>query len=217
MGFFKEKQFIFGETLKPKIKTMNYLKISKSACCVFSFLFLLIGCKVTVPLNDTVNPKILVSVVEPNSGSNLIASSDPTVVLANFVCPAGTNNAGDSRTNYVTNVANNTVDFRVTASDQGGVKYMFVRILHNQVDNIRFLNTPSATPNVIRTANDVRILMTFDEAKTAQILAFEVTGAGSAIVLTTSTTDFSNNTTSIPTINTNEPRIQILDVSNCNN
>ncbi len=217
MGFFRRKAFTFEENVKPKTKTMNYLKIYKSVCCVFSILFLLVGCKVTVPLNDTVAPKILVSIIEPNSGSKLIASSDPTIVLADFVCPSGTNNAGDTRTSYVTNVANSKVDFRVTASDQGGVKYMFVRILHNQVDNIRFLNTPDATPNVVRTANDVRILMTFDEPKTAQILAFEVTGAGTVLVLETGTTDFSNNTTSIPTINTSEPSVQILDVSNCNN
>ncbi|WP_299890994.1 hypothetical protein [uncultured Lacinutrix sp.] len=196
---------------------MNYLKLSKPVYLLFSFLFLLVACKTIVPLNDNINPEILVSVIEPNSGSKVIASTDPSISLADFVCPSGTDNAGDSRVSYVTNIVNNTVDFRITASDQGGVKYMFVNILHNQVDNIRILNTSNVTPNIIRNANDVRISVTFDEPKTAQILAFEVSGAGSALVLETATNDFSNNTTSIPTINSNEPRIQILDVSNCNN
>lgn len=195
---------------------MKSLKLFKTSL-IFSFTLLVTSCKTTVPTNDIVKPEILVSVVEPNLGNQLIASTDPNIHLASFICPNGTNNVGDSKAHYVTKIVNDTVDFRITSTDKGGVKAMSVNVLHNQVSNIRVLNSPEIVPNVIRSANDVRISVTFDNPKTAQILAFEVNRAGSSLVIETSAYDFSNNLTSIPTINTTEPRIQILDISNCNN
>ena len=196
------------------MKLFNNLK---QLICLLCIITLAVACKTTVPANDTTQPSIVVSVIESGSNGALIAATDPTVTLANFTCPAGTDDAGDTKTSYITTVNNSTVDFRVTASDKGGVEYMFVNIFHNQVSNVRVLNTSGAVPQITNFSGQTRISVTFDDPKTAQILAFEVNNAGDGVVIETITRDFSNNSIGIPEINTTNPRIQVLDVSACNN
>jgi len=162
-------------------------------------------------------PSILVSVVESSTNSAIIASTDTSVALTNFICPSGTYNEGDIKSSYITTVNNSKVDFRITASDKGGVKYMFVNVFSNQVTNVRVLNTAGTIPQINNFAGQTRISVTFDEPKAAQILAFEIINAEEAIVIETSTKDFLDNIAAIPEINTSNPRIQVLDVSVCNN
>ena len=195
---------------------MKSLKLFKT-CLLISFALSVTSCKTTVPINDIVKPEIVVSVVEPNSGNQLIASTNPNIRLASFICPNGTNNSGNASSHYITNIVNSTVDFRVTSSDKGGIKFMNVTVLHNQVNNIRVLNSPDIVPTVIRTENEVQISVSFDNPKTVQVLAFEVTRGGSSLLLSTTSKDFSANTTSIPAVNSTEQLITILDISNCNN
>ena len=193
---------------------MKNLKISSVLIIV---LLISYSCRVNVPRNDTASPTITVSVIDDEA--QVIRSTNPDIEIDAFTCPSGTDQAGASKCCYVTTIANNSVDFRIVATDQGGVKSISSTVYHNQVSNVRILNDASVTPTVTPlSGGNTRISATFSEPRSSYILAFQVNNAGSILSMDVIANDFSNNAASIPTVNSGETSIQVLDLdSNCNN
>ncbi|MDC8003651.1 hypothetical protein POV27_06280 [Aureisphaera galaxeae] len=194
---------------------MKYFKITT---VLVVLLFTSYSCRVTVPENDTTPPTITVSVVE-NSGTEVIRSTNPNVTVGPFICPTGTADAGQVLCCYPTSIAGDSVDFRVIGTDRGGVGSISVRVLHNQVSNVRIIGHPDIVPTVanVPATNHKDIFVSFDVPRTSYILAFEVNNAGEILTLDVTTNDFSNNATSIPAVNTDEPSVQVVDLQlSCN-
>ncbi|MBX2829270.1 MAG: hypothetical protein KTR22_13980 [Flavobacteriaceae bacterium] len=195
------------------------MRIFSYALTSILLLSITISCRVTVPENDANAPVITVSVVEENAGTTVIRSSDPSASIPDFECPAGTDNAGNAICCYATTIVGDSVDFRVIATDAGGVRSMNVTIFHNQVSNIRVVNAPEITPLVTNIENNNKyISVEFTEPRTSYILAFEVNNAGNALQLSTGAYDYSQNISSIPAVNTNESYVRVVDIqSSCSN
>jgi len=189
----------------------------KPIFCLSFLLFLIAGCVTTIPANDTSNPTLSFYVVGPTIGINTVASTNPNIALASFDCPTGTDLAGQTQVGFVTSIANDTVRFKVVGSDRGGVQSLRITVLHNQVNNIRIENTAGIEPQIIPGPNSVTIVATFTRPKTSQTLVFDVVGAGATLAFNGTVTDFSNNDSAVPPVNSGSPTIRIVDIARCNN
>ena len=155
----------------------------------------LAGCPTEVPDNDTQVPTIQVFLTGGSAGDRLIASTNSNANLEPATAPLATQPVG----------------FRVVASDRGGIKNLTSYVGYNQVNNITVASTPTVQPQIIRKANEVDIVASFENPKTGEVLTFDVVNAGCSVSLAVSATDFSGNGNSIPAVDSGDPSIVVRD------